>query len=146
MCKLYLCQIPSPHILIQLKTHIIFSTIIYQLDHSLVSKVYNILSSRSLLLIPMFNHVVICPVSAASPACSLLHSSPAPSRRISTASLFRSDSAEQPTPSSDSSKPLPREKRLPIINPLVRLPMWPSKLILFLQRNLGFYFKTYFMN
>ncbi|XP_054270503.1 diacylglycerol kinase eta-like isoform X1 [Macrosteles quadrilineatus] len=65
-------------------------------------------------------------LSAASPSCSLLQCSPATSRRISSASLLRSDSADQPTPSSESSKPVAREKRLPIINPLVRLPMWPN--------------------
>ncbi|KAG8333309.1 hypothetical protein J6590_000436 [Homalodisca vitripennis] len=65
-------------------------------------------------------------LSAASPSCSLLQCSPAPSRRISTASLLRSDSTDQPSPSSDSSRPIAREKRLPIINPLVRLPMWPN--------------------
>lgn len=83
---------------------------------------------KNIKIFALHDKIALFAVSAASPSCSLLQCSPATSRRISSASLLRSDSADQPTPSSDCSKPVAREKRLPIINPLVRLPMWPSKL------------------
>ncbi|RZF33052.1 hypothetical protein LSTR_LSTR007968 [Laodelphax striatellus] len=74
-------------------------------------------------------------LSAASPL-SLLHFSPSSSRRISSVSLIgRSDSTEQATPTSHTHTPghasnkdseKNKEKELPIINPLVRLPTWPN--------------------
>lgn len=59
-------------------------------------------------------------VSAASPLMSV-HCSPSPTRRISNISLAPSDSADQKDALSKS-----EQKTLPIINPLVRLPQWPS--------------------
>lgn len=60
-------------------------------------------------------------VSAASPLMSV-HCSPSPTRRISNISLAFSDSADQ----QKDTLPKSEQKTLPIINPLVRLPQWPS--------------------
>ncbi len=63
-------------------------------------------------------------VSAASPLMSL-HCSPSPTRRISNISLLPFDLLDPKEQLSVGGKPA--QKTLPIINPLVRLPQWPSK-------------------
>lgn len=71
-------------------------------------------------------------VSAASPLMSV-HCSPSPTRRISNISLIPSDfSSEQKESLSNNKK---TQKTLPIINPLVRLPQWPSKYFKIIYNN-----------